>query len=286
MRKSDLMMVKSIGCFLLLGFLNTSCQEDGQVATLNDSPKLAKEFEDSPISPRFEVPAHMDRNENGEACVHLYNNRKLYFEISVNNLDPTDHLTVAHIHEGGTLETGPVLVGLVDNNVLKFDSNNSIKDTIDVTEEQYQRILAGNDLYINIHSMQKPGGLLRNQLDHPLKFGADINLLPGNQVPAVNSTANGMAQIRISEDKMLFSKVTVADLEAGDNLVIAHIHKGTATENGPVIINVADNVGQIGSIQSRTINDTQFADLFGNPLYVNVHSTNFPGGIIRGQLKD
>ncbi|MCO4293921.1 CHRD domain-containing protein [Solitalea sp. MAHUQ-68] len=285
MRKSDLTLVKGMGCFLLLGFFITSCNEE--TASLDEAkPLLAKEFEDAPISARFEVPAHMNRNETGKACFHLYNNRKLYFEISVSHLDPTDHLTVAHIHEGGTLETGPILVMLVDNNEMKFDSNNSIKDTVDVTEEQYQRILAGNDLYINIHSMQKPAGLLRNQLDHPLKFGADIDLLPGNQVPAVSSTATGNAQIRISEDKMLFTKVTVANLESGDNLLIAHIHKGTATENGPVIINVADNASQIGSIQSRTINDTQFADLFANPLYVNVHSTNFPGGIIRGQLKD
>ncbi|MNS54978.1 CHRD domain protein [compost metagenome] len=227
----------------------------------------------------------MDRHETGTACVHLFDDMTLYFELEVKNLLAGDQLTVAHIHDADPLNAGPIIVGLVDGSSIAF-SGNKASGTIALTVDQYNRILDGNNLYVNIHSTQHPAGLLRNQLDHPLKFGADVDLSPDNQVPPVVSGASGHAVVRISIDKILFSHITVDNLDAGDALVIAHIHSGAPDENGPVIINLADDASQFGSDQSRSISDEQFDLLFNNPLYVNAHSTTFPSGVVRGHLKD
>ncbi|MNZ93094.1 CHRD domain protein [compost metagenome] len=288
MKNPALLLVKSIGCFLLLGILITSCQKDtellGKEKTSPTAEKI-KAYDDIQLCTTFEVPAHMDRHETGTACIHLFDDMTLYFELEVNNLKSDDQLTVAHIHDAGPLNAGPVIVGLVDGSSIAFN-NNKAKGTISLTADQYNRILDGNNLYVNIHSTQLPSGLVRNQLDHPLKFGADVDLSPDNQVPPIVSGASGHAMVRISTDKILFSHITVENLDAGDALVIAHIHNGAPGVNGPVIINLADDASQFGLNQERAISDSQFDLLFSNPLYVNAHSTMFPAGVVRGPLKD
>lgn len=77
----------------------------------------------------------------------------------------------------------------------------------------------------------------------------------------------------------------------------AHIHKGAAGENGPVIANLARpfdgdaadclTEGEIlpnGAAAFPT--GEKVADILANPAgyYVNVHNPDYPGGAIRGQL--
>jgi hypothetical protein len=72
----------------------------------------------------------------------------------------------------------------------------------------------------------------------------------------------------------------------------AHIHKGAAGTNGPVVVNLAAPAdgnaadclteGEAGKfVSGQTV-----ADILANPedYYVNVHNAEFPGGAIRGQL--
>ena len=72
----------------------------------------------------------------------------------------------------------------------------------------------------------------------------------------------------------------------------AHIHKGVAGTNGPVVANLAAPAdgnaadclteGEAG----KFVGGQTVADILANPeqYYVNVHNTEFPGGAIRGQL--
>ena len=75
---------------------------------------------------------------------------------------------------------------------------------------------------------------------------------------------------------------------------MSHIHgpNGPAGTNAGVIINFATSAAQIpngrakGSVDLSTLAQANFDALVNTPqnLYVNVHSTAFPGGEIRGQL--
>ena len=75
----------------------------------------------------------------------------------------------------------------------------------------------------------------------------------------------------------------------------AHIHKGKAGENGPVVANLAwPQDGQAADCLDARLRPAQFpigdavvADILANPddYYVNVHNTEHPGGAIRGLLR-
>lgn len=88
----------------------------------------------------------------------------------------------------------------------------------------------------------------------------------------------------------------IAELEmAPGNGRAAHIHKGKAGENGPVVANLAwPQDGQAADCLDARLRPAQFpvgdavvADILANPgnYYVNVHNSEFPGGAIRGQLR-
>ncbi|HUG55741.1 MAG TPA: CHRD domain-containing protein [Candidatus Limnocylindrales bacterium] len=77
----------------------------------------------------------------------------------------------------------------------------------------------------------------------------------------------------------------------------AHIHDGVAGVNGPVLVNtgitadapleLADGTGTIA--RAGIVVDLEVAQrILEDPeeFYVNVHSTNNPGGVVRGQLSE
>jgi len=89
-------------------------------------------------------------------------------------------------------------------------------------------------------------------------------------------------------------RIAELDLPPGNGRA-AHIHKGKAGENGPVVANLAwPQDGQAADCLDARLRPAQFplgdsvaADIRANPqdYYVNVHNTEFPGGAIRGQLR-
>ncbi len=71
------------------------------------------------------------------------------------------------------------------------------------------------------------------------------------------------------------------------NQTASHIHApGALGASGPVAINFGAVGGTSGTISNSNIaiTPTQLAQIRAHMGYVNVHSTNFPGGEIRGQL--
>lgn len=70
--------------------------------------------------------------------------------------------------------------------------------------------------------------------------------------------------------------------------VAAHIHEGRPSENGPVVVTlVAPATGDPGASSGCTTVAMSLADrisLHSRDFYVNVHTVDFPGGAIRGQL--
>ena len=66
----------------------------------------------------------------------------------------------------------------------------------------------------------------------------------------------------------------------------AHIHRGVAGANGPVIVTLTKTGENTFAVPDRTfISDSDFGAYNANELYVNVHSANNPNGEVRGQLR-
>jgi hypothetical protein len=136
-----------------------------------------------------------------------------------------------------------------------------------------------------------------------LRIRFDIRLTGDQQVPAVNTTAFGFAEVQLSEDNTTLSfEVVVCNIA---NVIASHIHVGAAGTNGPVVLpffgspspfnstkgcdTLAEGTRTSGNLVARpdaginTWTDFIGALIAGNT-YVNVHTTAHTGGEIRGQL--
>jgi len=74
-------------------------------------------------------------------------------------------------------------------------------------------------------------------------------------------------------------------LEAGDALTASHIHKAATGVAGAIIIGLCANASDFGTVKIFTVTDVLFALLKTDAIYVNAHSVNHPGGIVRGQIR-
>lgn len=125
--------------------------------------------------------------------------------------------------------------------------------------------------------------------------------LSGDQeVPARNTLAQGQAIFQLSKDGTELSyKLIVANLE---NVTASHIHIAPAGSNGGVVAflyssglitgttngvlaeGVITDANLINSFAGKTIADL-ITEINAGNAYVNVHTTLYPGGEIRGQIK-
>lgn len=101
------------------------------------------------------------------------------------------------------------------------------------------------------------------------------------QDPPVISTATGSGVFSFDTDTNLLDwNITFSGLTT--NEVAAHIHGPAAVgENAGIQIPLSSGSPKIGS---ATLDNTQEADLLAGLYYVNIHTVNYPGGEIRGQI--
>lgn len=132
-----------------------------------------------------------------------------------------------------------------------------------------------------------------------LKFNASLK--GSNEVPSNDSKATGQAIVTIADDgSWIHYKITIANIE---NVTMAHFHLAPAGTNGSPVVWLYDNrVGQpagpsngilaegtitqanlVGPLAGQSLGSLIWNIREGN-IYVNVHSTSFPGGEVRGQL--
>jgi hypothetical protein len=130
------------------------------------------------------------------------------------------------------------------------------------------------------------------------------------EVPARDTRAQGQLKMQLSRDGQTLSyKLIVANIE---NVTQAHLHRAPAGANGPVVLwlypepSLAQPAPGVRLIPGRTQGvlaegeitaDLLVGQLAGEPLgrliaeimagniYVNVHTTRFPPGEVRGQLE-
>ena len=243
---------------------------------------LVKEW-NIPLSTKYQVPAVICNSETGTVKLELYSDNSLKYAIKVKDVEMGDELVAAHIHEGNVLENGSVVLGFMP----MFMGGNAMGTLTNLRNSFVDSLKNNvNELYFNVHSKNHPKGLVRGQVNVGIELADDVILKGSNQLPSVTTTAIGLGLLRLTSDKKLYSLVTVKDLEMSDKLLYAHIHKGDATVSGPVIITLAMNAADFGQIKINTLTDANFSIVKSDYIYVNVHSANHPGGIVRGQVKN
>ena len=125
-------------------------------------------------------------------------------------------------------------------------------------------------------------------------------LSPQNEVPARSTAANGRAQY-VTDGTTVHYTIEVDDINA---VVAAHIHSAPAGVNGPIRVfffgNGSPNPGGPstftdksilvqGSFDASNVTGISFAELLNQmrngTAYTNVHTSQFGGGEMRGQIQ-
>jgi hypothetical protein len=115
--------------------------------------------------------------------------------------------------------------------------------------------------------------------------GFSTTLSGASEVPANLSPASGTASVVLNNAQtQLAYTINYTGLTAG--VTASHIHKAPIGVNGGVLFPFTPPLATTSGTFSGTIVVTaaNVADLIAGLYYVNIHTTNFPGGEIRGQL--
>ncbi|MBI5281081.1 MAG: CHRD domain-containing protein, partial [Candidatus Solibacter usitatus] len=159
--------------------------------------------------------------------------------------------------------------------------------------------------YVNIHTQTNPGGAIRGQLHRTDRMNFQTTLLPSNELPAVNLDATAPAALTLhslrNNEGWIVAGVSIFDVNfrfpGAAQISGLHIHDGSASANGPVIL----NSGLAAASQPNS--DTGFGNVFRvatqssagalsamnliainpNATYYNIHTTTFPAGVMRAQ---
>lgn len=209
------------------------------------------------------------------------NKKKMYIWIVADGLSGA--IGGAHIHQGAVGANGGVAVDLSGN-----INGNTIIDTIDVST--FPGLLAdleAGNTYINLHTSANPNGEIRGQLTldaSAILFDAFLN--GAQEVPAVSTTATGTATFSLNSTMTAITYLVQVNGLSG-SITGAHLHAGTAGNNGAVVVNLTPGV--FGNVIAGTITGTDLTQellesLLSSGIYINIHTAANPNGEIRGQI--
>lgn len=227
-----------------------------------------------------QVPANAS-TASGVAIIR-YNTATKVVEAFANYNGLTTAITATHIHSGAAGTNGPVLVPLNGTG----GTTGTISGSGTLTAAQETDLLAGN-MYLNVHTSTYPGGEIRAQLtastDAQTEF-YNARVQSAQQVPPNGSAGFGAANILLDKGTHTvyvtgsFSGLTAA-------ATAAHIHVGAVGTNGAVIIPFTVSNSTSGTVHAvSSISTTNEAEMVAGNTYVNIHTSTYPGGEIRGQV--
>ena len=130
----------------------------------------------------------------------------------------------------------------------------------------------------------------------------NVSMSGANEVPPNTSTTTGTAQFHANQNLTEIDfRIDVKNAEDILGLAGAHLHCAAAGVNGPVVAFLAGpfTPGFDGALELRgTLNDQSIINttcgatilalvesMVNGNVYVNMHSTALPGGVIRGQVQ-
>lgn len=202
---------------------------------------------------------------------------QICYQLATKNLSAA---VAAHIHKGDVGAAGPVVVPLRTP-----DAAGTSSGCASVTRTLVAAILADPaSYYVNVHTAEFPAGAVRGQLTgtSTASFGWIVAIdLKGTSEP----NATGTTVIRIRKDAgMVCYRLHAANVTLPT--VAAHIHRGAAGANGPVVVPFTAPGADGNSSGCATADPALIDEIIGNPagFYVNVHTTEHPAGAIRAQL--
>lgn len=248
----------------------TTTTDDASTATFETSLSLS-----IPLVGAQQVP-RVNSNKTATASIDIdEGNLLIRGEISVSNITTA---TMAHIHSGRIGQNGAVLMVFENDGYGKF-----ILQQSELTEELLA-IIKGGGTHVNLHTSDYPDGELRGQIVMDSSSLFSFAVSGAQEVPRTSETGSGTGYSRYDTDgsfETRLSLVNISDVNA------VHIHTGAVGINGDVLVALEqdpDNQNGWKTPDDLTINSGTATVLVSGGHYVNVHSSTFPSGALRGQI--
>jgi len=200
----------------------------------------------------------------------------------------------SHIHTGYAGQNGSIAINLtatLDAGNLggswEAAANTFVLTTAQVTALKERR------LYVNVHSLNYPGGELRGQLLPKSDEYFEIIMSGGWEIPAVTTTAHGALVAELKGDVMRISGSFSGLSSTAEGVAngATHIHRANAGGVGEAdfdLVPVFDPDYKSGVFTAKNnavrLTPSQIATLHERRFYVDLHSILFPSGEIRGQI--
>jgi hypothetical protein len=288
------------------GHGNSEHSNLGQPAKDGKAPKPARgpsTFLSAELTGDQEVPlpngpAVGDQDGKATALVEIKGDRVIFALRWTGIAAPT----LGHIHEGRAGVNGAVKVPLFGTAMP--DTVTAAAGTLSVTDPKLAQDIRTNPsgFYVNLHTADFPGGAVRGQLKPTGKRINPLQIIRGGKLRAL---ANGQQEVPPADGKAVgdpdgfaaaFLQLKGAAVDyslAWVNIgapTLAHVHQAPFGQNGPVKVNLfTTQVPQTIFAVSGTTNGVDQAtinEIRSNPtgFYANLHSTEFPGGAVRGQF--
>jgi len=253
----------------------------------------ALHFEAS-LSGAQETPA--DTFKGGGTAVVVLNKERSQIDYWLTYRGLSDSAIAGHFHTGASGIPGPVVRAIISGKAPKSSTlNGSWKftdGTQPLTNALIDSLIAGN-MYLNLHTTLKPGGEIRGQLVLKGGTGFVASLDGAHESPpdTFKGTGTGSFILNAARNQVTYN-ITYIGLST--NITGGHIHAGgPSLPSGPVV----KPLGTPGDSSEFTDTGTWNTTDGTNPLttalvdsmligstYANFHTTNKPGGEIRGWL--
>lgn len=206
----------------------------------------------------------------------------------------TDIAGGAHLHAGYPGQSGPVIFPLTTADVAAGLSGRFLPstNTFSVTEG-IRDTLISRFFYVNVHSLQEPGGEIRGSVlaEAESYFLAPLSGASEPQGVATDATGMVAAELRDTSAVLIGSFTGLESDFAFDVAGGMHLHQAIAGSNGGIaeLINTeVDNDARSGVILADSnrieLSREQLSAMLDREIYVNLHTIDNQSGEIRGQV--
>ena len=231
------------------------------------------------LTPEQET-ADVESEGTGTVVVQLTDAGAIYYA-TVHGL--TGPISAAHFHLGEVGVSGGVV------RATPFEGNTALglwteDDDQPLVDSLVVHLLLGN-LYMNVHTDQYGAGEIRGQLTVSGGVGFSALLNSENEPDEVVSDGQGTGSF-VFTDAGLIYRVTVSELTG--EIAAAHFHNAPAGVNGGVVRAITFEGNTAAGIwrpsDDQALTPALIQELIAGNLYVNVHTPEYGGGEIRGQV--
>jgi hypothetical protein len=210
--------------------------------------------------------------------------------------------TLGHIHQGAPGVNGPVKVPLFTTAMP--DTVTAAAGQVTVSDAALATTLRTDPagFYVNLHTKEFPGGAVRGQLTPTHKRGNVLSFIHGGKLRSIDT---GSQEVPVTGGPKVGDPdgVAAAFLDAHGSTIgysfawvniapptLGHVHEGNFGTNGPVKVPlfttpVPANIFAISGAAQK-VDPALVNQIRRNPraFYTNLHTGEFPGGAVRGQL--